>query len=337
MLPVLLFGGRSAEHSVSVSSAASVAAALLSRGTTPFLLGIGRNGRLLHFPHAPHHLTTEDWEGLSHPASLHYEGGAPLTLSAEGVPPFQPQIILSLLHGKYGEDGCWQGLLTLANTPFVGCGVLSSALCMHKAKAKALAAHHGIPTAPYLVVENPSAESLAEIGRALSYPLFVKPLCGGSSLGVSRVDSAADLRAALRLALSFDEKAIVEEEIAGTELTVGVLEKNGRLLLSPVGELRTEKGFFDYDKKYKTHTTAVSIPALLSSEEERRVRDTASLLFRLMDCRGLARVDFLRSKKGPIYFNEINTIPGFTADSLFPRLFAHIGIDPLSFLLEEEE
>ncbi len=335
MKPVLLFGGRSAEHSVSVRSAAFCADALLARGVTPFLLGIGKDGRLLRFPHPPRELG-EDWETRAVPVALTYEGGTPPTLSGEGLAPFRPETVFSLLHGGYGEDGHWQGLLSLCGIPFVGCGLLSSALCMHKAKAKALASYYGVPTAPFFVAENASTETLAEIGRALSYPLFVKPLSGGSSLGVTRVETAATLRAALRLALSFDSSAIVEEEIAGTELSVGILEKNGKLLISPVGELRTEGGFFDYDTKYKTHSAHFAIPALLSADEEKRVKDTAALLFRILECRGLARIDFYKSKKGTVYFGEANTIPGFTADSLFPRLFAHIGIDPLSFLLEEE-
>lgn len=335
MSPVLLFGGRSAEHAVSVSSAAFCAASLLARGITPFLLGIGKDGRLLHFPLSPDRLD-ESWETHARPVSLRYEGGKPLTLAVEGGTPFVPERIFSLLHGAYGEDGHWQGLLSLCGTPYVGCGLLSSALCMHKGKAKALASYYGIPTAPFFVAENASTETLAEIERTLSYPLFVKPLSGGSSLGVSRVESAATLRPALRRALSFDGRAIVEEEIAGTELSVGVLEKNGQLLLSPVGELRSERGFFDYEKKYKTHAVSLSIPALLSAREERQVRDMAAFLFRLFECKGLSRVDFFKSKKGAIYFGEINTIPGFTAESLFPALFAHIGIDPLSFLLEEE-
>lgn len=335
MKPVLLFGGRSAEHDVSVSSAAFCAAALLARGVTPFLLGIGKDGRLLRFPHPPGELTGE-WESRATPVTLTYEGGVPPTLSGDGFDPFRPETVFSLLHGGYGEDGHWQGLLSLCGIPYVGCGLLSSALCMHKAKAKALASYYGIPTAPFFVAENASTETLAEIERTLSYPLFVKPLSGGSSLGVTRVETAATLRSALRLALSFDGSAIVEEEIAGTELSVGVLEKRGKLLLSPVGELRTEGGFFDYDTKYQTHAAHLAIPALLSASEEKRVKDTAALLFRILECRGLARIDFYKSKKGTIYFGEVNTIPGFTADSLFPRLFAHIGIDPLSFLLEDE-
>ncbi|MBO5653133.1 MAG: ATP-grasp domain-containing protein [Clostridia bacterium] len=187
------------------------------------------------------------------------------------------------------------------------------------------------------MAENASTETLAEVLRTLSYPLFVKPLSGGSSLGVSRVESAVTLRSALKTALSYDGRAILEEEIAGSELSVGVLEKKGRLLLSPVGELRSDSGFFDYDKKYKTHTAHFAIPALLSEKEEKQVKDTAAFLFRLFECRGFARIDFLRNKKGAVFFNEVNTIPGFTADSLFPRLFAAIGIDPLSFLLEDEE
>ena len=334
MTPVILFGGQSPEHAVSVASAAHVASALLGRGLSPFLLGIGKAGRLLHFPHPPKDLTVGDWEERALPLTLTFDGSAPPLFSCHGIPPFRPDKVFSLLHGGHGEDGHWQGRLALTGIHFVGSGLLASALCMNKAKAKALASYYGIPTAPFLVAENASTETLAEASRTLSYPLFVKPLSGGSSLGVSRVENAATLRHALKTALSFDGNAILEEEIAGTELTVGVLEKNGKLLLSPVGELRVESGFFDYEKKYTTHAAHLAIPALLSEKEAKHVKDMAAFLFA---CRGLARIDFLRKGKGAVFFNEVNTIPGFTADSLFPRLFAAIGIDPLSFLLEEEE
>ena len=337
MTPVILFGGQSPEHVVSVASAAHVAHALLARGLSPFLLGIGKTGHLFHYPHPPEELTADTWESRALPLTLTFDGSAPPLLSCEGVPPFRPRKVFSLLHGGQGEDGHWQGLLALTGIPFVGCGLLSSALCMNKAKAKALASYYGVPTAPFFVAENASTETLAEASRLLSYPLFVKPLSGGSSLGVSRVETAATLRHALKEALSFDGRAILEEEVAGSELTVGVLEKNGKLLVSPIGELRVEGGFFDYDKKYKTHSAHLVVPAPLSEREERHIKDLAAFLFRLFECRGLARIDFLRKGKGAIFFNEVNTIPGFTAESLFPRLFAEIGIDPLSFLLEEEE
>lgn len=337
MTPVILFGGQSPEHAVSVASAAHVASTLSRRGLPPFLLGIGKAGHLFHYPHPPSTLTADSWEERALPLTLTFDGGNPPLLSCEGIPPFRPSKVFSLLHGGPGEDGHWQGLLSLMGVPFVGSRLLSSALCMNKAKAKALASYYGIPTAPFLVAENASTEALAEAQRTLSYPLFVKPLSGGSSLGVSRVESAATLRRALKTALSFDGRAILEEEIAGTELTVGILEKNGKLLVSPVGELRVESGFFDYEKKYTSHEAHFAIPALLTENEARRVKDMAAFLFRLFDCRDFARIDFLRKEKGAVFFGEVNTIPGFTADSLFPRLFAAIGIDPLSFLLEEEE
>ncbi|MBO7171134.1 MAG: D-alanine--D-alanine ligase [Clostridia bacterium] len=336
MTPVILFGGKSPEHAVSVASAAHVANALLQRGQPPLLVGIGKTGRLFYYPHFPASLTADGWEASATPLTVTLDEGGAL-FSAKGLPPFRPEKVFSLLHGGQGEDGHWQGFLSLLSLPFVGSGLLSSALCMNKAKAKALASYYGVPTAPFLVAENASTETLAEVLRTLSYPLFVKPLSGGRSLGVSRVESAVTLRSALKTALSYDGRAILEEEIAGSELSVGVLEKKGRLLLSPVGELRSDSGFFDYDKKYKTHTAHFAIPALLSEKEEKQVKDTAAFLFRLFECRGFARIDFLRNKKGAVFFNEVNTIPGFTADSLFPRLFAAIGIDPLSFLLEDEE
>lgn len=335
MSPVLLFGGRSAEHEVSVLSAASVAASLLARGISPYLLGIGKDGKLYRFHGTPEELIPEKWQDKTSPLSLRYEGGKPLVVEEKNGHVFTPDVIFPLLHGTYGEDGHWQGLLSLCGVPYLGAGLLSSALCMHKAKAKALAAHHGIATPIFFVAENAATETLAEIERTLSYPLFVKPLSAGSSFGVSRVENAAALRPAIKAALAYGDRAIVEEEVAGTELSVGVLEKNGQLLLSPVGEIRVEKGFYDYEAKYKSPTSHLVLPALLSSAEEKSVKDKAAFLFRLFECRDFARVDFLRSKKGTVFFGEINTIPGFTKESLFPKLFASIGIDPLSFLLED--
>ncbi len=335
MSPVLLFGGRSAEHEVSVLSAASVAASLCARGASPYLLGIGKDGELFHFCGEPSRLTPDEWQKQASPVCLRYAGGKPFLLEEEGKAPFTPHTVFSLLHGTYGEDGHWQGLLSLCGVRYIGAGLLSSALCMHKAKAKALASHYGIATPAFFVAENAAIQTLAEIERTLSYPLFVKPIASGSSFGVSRAESTAELRPAIKAALTYGDRALIEEEVDGTELSVGVLEKNGHLLLSPVGEIRVEKGFYDYDTKYKSHASHLVLPALLSHAEEKSIKGKAAFLFRLFECRDFARVDFLRNKKGTVFFGEINTIPGFTKESLFPKLFASIDIDPLSFLLED--
>ena len=168
----------------------------------------------------------------------------------------------------------------------------------------------------------------------MGYPLFVKPVTGGSSVGVSRVTCEAELIPAVKRAHKESEEALIEEAVEGSELELAVLERDGTLLLSPPGEIRTQGGFYDYDTKYRTGTAAFALPAPLSLWETAYVKQLAATVFRVLGCRDLARVDFLRRHDGKIFFNEINTLPGFTEESLFPRLFALIDIDPLVFLTE---
>ena len=326
---VLLFGGRGAEHEVSVTSAASVLSRLRAHGHLLFPLGIAKNGTLLT-PKGDG--ISPDWADDALPVTLCTEGNS-LTLAADGD-ACTPDLVFSVLHGKDGEDGAWQGLFTLTRTPFVGAGICASAVGMNKRLSKVLAAAAGVPVLPYLTAKRYDEALAARVSRKLTYPLFVKPTSGGSSVGVSFVQSESQLKDAVLLALSEDEEALIERAALGGELAVGVLEKDGTLLLSPPAEIRAAGDFYDYDAKYKSKGTTLSIPAPISPWETAFVKQLAASAFRAIGCRDFARVDFLRDTDGRIYFNEINTLPGFTEARLFPRLFASLGVDALTFLTE---
>lgn len=327
---VLLFGGRGAEHEVSAASAASVSSRLIARGHSVFPLGVAKDGALL----SP---IREDlspaWAENALPVTLCTEGNS-LTLTADGASPFTPDLVFSVLHGKDGEDGAWQGLFTLTRTPFIGAGVTASAVGMNKRLSKELAAASGVPVLPYLTARRYDEALAARVAHKLTYPLFVKPTSGGSSVGASLVTDESELKRAVSLALSEDEEALIEQAACGAELAVGVLERDGALLLSPPAEIRTSGGFYDYDAKYKNKTATLTVPAPLSLWETAFVKQLAASVFRVLGCRDLARVDFLRDADGRIYFNEINTLPGFTESSLFPRMFSALGVDALTFLTE---
>lgn len=325
---VLLFGGRGAEHEVSVRSAAYIYTRLLTLRHEVVPICIAKSGALFWSEGDPDVTFSQN----ARPTSLCFEHGR-LSFCANGV-CFTPDLVFSTVHGKDGEDGAWQGLLTLAKIPFVGADVAASALGMNKRLSKLLAASCGVPIVPYLSVTRYSDELAARVSHHLSYPLFVKPVSGGSSVGVSRVEKESELKKAVMLALSEDEEALVEEAVDGGEIEVGVLERDGALLLSPPGELHAQGAFYDYRAKYQERTTEFFLPARLSLWETAYVKQLAASVFRAIGCRDMARVDFLRRSDGKIFFNEINTLPGFTEESLFPRLFSLIGVDAVTFLTE---
>ena len=327
----LLFGGRGAERTASLFSARTVLPRLLALGHEVLPIGVTPSGSLVRYTGTPDALDEDFCEG-SAPLSLVFEHGT--LYFKEGETRHRPELVFSVLHGLDGEDGAWQGALTLGRIPFVGASVTASAIAMNKRITKELAAARGIPTVPYLSVRRYDAALPTRLSSTLTYPLFVKPATGGSSVGVTRVTAEEALEDAVTLALSYSEEVLIEEAVAGTEIEVAVLERDGVLLLSPPGEIRVTDGFYDYTTKYQSKTAEIRLPASLSLWETAYVKQLAASVFRMLGCRDLARVDFLRRADGKIFFNEINTLPGFTEDSLFPRLFALIGVDAVTFLTE---
>jgi len=322
----VLFGGRSGEHEVSVRSAASVAEGLAGHHEVLPVL-IDREGAW--------HLQT----GAPAPS-----GGEPVSLSAapadrgrlrgSGGGPFvaAPDAYFPMLHGTYGEDGTVQGLLELAGVPYVGSGVAASALGMDKELMKAVFAHAGLPQVAYRVVRR--GEDLAGLSR-LGLPVFVKPVNLGSSVGVTKVKTPAALLPALELAFSYDRKVMVEAGVEAREIEVSVLG-NEEPAASLPGEIVPDREFYDYESKYATDSkTELKIPAPLPAAVCQAAQDLARRAFRAIDAAGYARVDFfLERGTGRLLVNEINTIPGFTSVSMFPKLWAATGI-PYDALLSQ--
>lgn len=335
----VLFGGRSSEHEVSLASARNVMDALREAGHEVVPIGITPQGRWLPQPDA--------WARLSAKAAgaLNGETGREITGGAEdeagwGLLPHgeaghalpQIDVIFPVLHGPYGEDGTVQGMLEMANLPYVGSGVLASACGMDKEVAKRLFAGTGLPQVAYVSLQrsgwrsNPSG-CLAQVEAALAYPVFVKPANLGSSVGISKARNREQLVEALDLAAQFDRKLLVEAAVPhARELEVSVLGNDAPIASVP-GEIVPGNEFYDYNAKYIDDNSELLIPAPLAADTARRLQEYAVRAFAALDCAGLARVDFLMNgESGELFLNEVNTMPGFTRISMYPKLWEASGI-----------
>jgi D-alanine-D-alanine ligase len=315
---LLLFGGKSEEHEVSCVSAVAVMAALESGGHQVILVGIDRRGEW-HLADRPRRSLVAS----GRPVSLRVPSG---TLSS-GDDEIGFDVVFPVLHGPFGEDGTIQGLFEIAGTPYVGCDVLSSALAMEKDLTKQVLVQAGLPTAPWTVVRleefsNPSA-AVARVVAQLGLPVFVKPVQLGSSVGVSRATTEAELEEGIEAALRHGAKVIVEEAIKGREIEVAVLE--GPRVSNP-GEIVIEGDWYDYRSKYHDDTSRFVTPAELTSPQVDRVRDLAGRAFTALECHGLARVDFFLERGRGFLVNEVNTMPGFTPISGFPKMWEASGL-----------
>lgn len=337
----VLFGGRSGEHEVSLNSARNVMDALTKAGHTVVPMGITPQG---------HWLTTDNplalLSGEVQPATT---GTVTLTRATNGVaheshswallphaqtdaPLPSIDVIFPVLHGTYGEDGTVQGLLEMANLPYVGCGVLASAVAMDKAVAKQLFAQAGLQQAAYHVIlrrqwRTAPKQVITQLEAALPYPMFVKPANLGSSVGISKVHDRSELAPALDLACRYDRKLVVEQGVPNArEIEVSVLG-NDEPIVSGVGEIVPGNEFYDYAAKYLSDNSQLLIPAPISDEMVAQVQEMAIKAFQAADGSGLARVDFLLdNERQLLYLNEINTMPGFTRHSMYPKLWEAAGI-----------
>ncbi len=323
----ILLGGDSSEHTISVRSAQAVLAAVDRDRYELLPFGITRAGVLMH--------PAETEKTL-----LAIDGGAPEEIvGAKGLGLLaRPQalealstadVVFPLVHGHGGEDGTIQGLLELARLPYVGTGVSGSALGMDKELTKSVLARTGIPVAPYQLVTydawQKDAEGLTRAISELRYPLFAKPANGGSSLGISRAATREDIAGAVEEALRFDRKVLVEQGIGGREIECAVLG-NANPQASPLGEISHTREFYDYEAKYEDTTTQLIAPVQLPPEQVAQIQEMAVAAFQALNCAGMARVDFFLEGTGNVWFNEINTIPGFTDMSMFPRLWQEAGL-----------
>jgi len=326
----VLFGGRSSEHEVSIMSATNVVAALSPAKYDVVPVFISREGRWLLSAFSGGVLATpEDGTELVLPAGGR---GRALGLSPHGGVVDLPRIdiLFPVLHGVYGEDGTVQGFAATVGVPLVGCGVLGSATAMDKDIAKRLIAEAGLPTARSITVHPDAVPDFAEIEQALGLPVFVKPACGGSSVGVSKVVSEENFAAAIEEGFRHGGKLLAEEFVEGREIEFAVLEMpDGALVVSRPGEIAPSgvHGFYSYDAKYVDRDgAALMVPAELPDGVEAVMRETASKAFRALGCDAMARIDFFLRPDGRFVVNEVNTIPGFTDISMYSKAMAASGI-----------
>ena len=342
----ILFGGMSPEHAVSLRSAESVLNNLNPEKYHIIPVGITRDGRWLHFNSTDYSLLPGDkWE--THPdncpaAISPVWGQGLLRFEPDGVKLIPVDVAFPVLHGENGEDGAVQGLMQLAGIPCVGPDVAASAVSMDKTLTKLVVDHIGQPQAAWSLIrrkdlQHHMEEILAQLQEKFSFPMFVKPAGTGSSVGVSKAANPVALQTALLAAAEYDEKILVEEFIWGREVEVAVLG-NDSPIASICGEIDSGAEFYDYDAKYITDTSVAYIPARIDEQVAEQVRDAAVKIYSALGCRGLSRVDFFVTyEDNRMVFNEINTLPGFTSISMYPKLFEASGVaysDLLDRLLE---
>ena len=292
----MIYGGRTGEHDVSVRSATAILAGLDPAKYEKIEYFIDREGKWSPGPILP--------EPGAHP---------------------DIDVVFPVLHGTFGEDGTVQGLLELAGLPYVGAGVMASAVSMDKEMMKRVCKERLLPIVEYVTVTR-DCPNVLEACRALPFPVFVKPANLGSSVGISKARNAAELAAAFTLAAQYDRKVIVERAIVGRELECSVLGNQSPMASLPC-EILPSREFYDYEDKYLLDRARTQVPALLSAEWIAEVRRLAVECYRAVECEGMARVDFfLENETGRLYINEINTIPGFTSISMYPKMWEHSGI-----------
>ena len=329
----VLFGGANSEHEVSLASATSILENIDYSRYQVLPVGITKEGRWYLYRGPIDRLTANTWcqEAFATPAFLSPDRSihSLVLMGPEGYETIPIDVVLPMLHGKNGEDGALPGLCELAGIPFVGCGLAASAICMDKAVTHSLLAGAGITQATWRTVfpeDLDSFDRLEETLRdALGYPMFVKPANAGSSVGISKVTGKEALLEALHLAFQHDCKVVVEETIVGDEVECAVLG-NEHPVASTVGEIVPSGEFYDYNAKYIDNASELHIPARLPAETIEEIRRVAVRAFTVLGCKGLSRVDFFVSHRDrKVILNELNTMPGFTTISMYPKLILHSG------------
>ncbi|ADB49842.1 D-alanine--(R)-lactate ligase [Conexibacter woesei] len=320
----VIFGGCSEEHPISVKSAQEVARHLDPARYEPFYIGITTSGawKLCDGPDA-------DWEnGRCRPATLSPDRSARglLVLEYGRYETISLDVVLPVLHGKLGEDGAMQGLLELSGIPYAGCDVQSSALCMDKSLTYTVARAAGIATPRFWTV---TANEHVDPDQ-LPYPVFVKPARSGSSFGVSKVSGRDELPGALDVARRYDSKVLVEEAVVGSEIGCAILGNGLDLLAGEVDQIALSHGFFrihqEDEPERGSDNSSVTVPAAISQEARALVQETAKAAYRALGCRGLSRVDMFLTADGDVVLNEVNTLPGMTSYSRYPRMMAAAGL-----------
>lgn len=319
----VIFGGKSEEHPISIKSAQEVADHLDLDKYEPYYVGITRNGswKLCDRP-------GPDWEAGSRAVTLSPDSGVHGLLVLDGghYEAIRLDVVFPVLHGRFGEDGAIQGLLELSGIPYVGCDIQSSALCMDKSLAYVVVRAAGIATPEFTALTaNQSVDP-----DSLNYPVFVKPARSGSSFGVSKVSAPEELPAALELARQFDSKVLIEEAVDGIEVGCAILGDDSVSVIGEIDQIALSHGFFRIHQEKQpekgSENATFIVPANISAESRTRVRETARAIYRSLGCTGIARVDMFLKEDGSVVLNEVNTLPGLTSYSRYPRMMQAAGL-----------
>lgn len=328
---VVLFGGQSSEHEVSRMSACTIISNMDSEKYFVLPIGITKAGKWMIYNGAMDNIKNGEWEKFGTPAIISPDATQKCILKIVGdkVKSIPVDVVIPVLHGAWGEDGTIQGLLEMAQIPYVGCGVLSSSVSMDKVYTKIIAKDAKIPQAKYVWLTSDKLKKmksiLTNIEKKLGFPCFIKPANAGSSVGITKAHSREELEIGLKLAAKYDRKIVVEENIEGKELECAVLG-NEEILTTRVGEILAAAEFYDYDAKYNNSDSRTVVPAQISQEIEEEIRKLAIKVFQAVDGNGLARIDFfLQKETNKVIFNELNTFPGFTSISMYPMLWEASG------------
>lgn len=327
----VIFGGCSPEYIVSLESAYAVIKNLNTEKYNPVMIGISKSGNWYHYKGSAENILNDSWcsDKYCTPALISPDRSRSdlIVLEPCGIRRIHLDAALPVLHGKNGEDGSVQGLLSLAGIPLIGCGILSSSICMDKDRAHKLVSLCGISTPRSKVIDTLTPpEAVGAFARQTGFPLFVKPVKAGSSFGITKIYEDSQLHDAIEKAFMYDDKVILEENIQGFEVGCAVLG-NFRLIAGEPDEIQLSSGFFDFTEKYTLKTSEIHVPARIPAEKALEIKETAKIIYNALDCKDFARVDMFLTPDGHLVFNEVNTIPGFTEHSRYPAMMKAAGID----------
>lgn len=327
----IIFGGCSPEYSVSLESAYSVITNINKDEYETILIGITEQGDWYRFEGNIEDIKNNTWMQNGKCTKVILSGSKSdkgiFEIKEDKTNLIKLDAIFPVLHGKNGEDGTVQGLVELAGIPLIGCGILSSSLCMDKYLAHKLVESYGIKVAKSVVITDKTQKvEVQNMLEKLSYPLFVKPMRAGSSFGITKVENAQEIEQAIKEAFKYDTEVIIEENVDGIEIGCAVLG-NDELIAGEIDEIELSKGFFNYTEKYTLKTSKIHVPARIDEETTKRAKETAKKIYKILKCKDFARVDMFLTPNKEIYFNEINTIPGFTSHSRYPSMMKQIGVD----------
>lgn len=331
----LIFGGKSGEHEVSLSSTASIYKHIDKDKYNVFTIGITKDGRWMYYEGNEENIKNGEWVNLANKnveINLVPVGNREVGLVFEDGRVEKMDVLFPVLHGPYGEDGTIQGLFEISQIPYVGCGVLASSVGMDKLVCKKVFSQIGLPQVDYTYTTKWSFnknedQELNSIESKLKYPIFVKPANLGSSVGISKACNREELLKGINEALQFDSRVVLEQGVNAREIEVAVLG-NDEVKASIGGEIKPAKDFYDYEDKYINGASTYDIPANISDEDMENIRQMAIEAFKGIDGKGLSRVDFFKDKEtGEIFINEINTLPGFTNISMYPKMWEATGLE----------